>query len=78
MFGLNLVFFPEINAVWKEAQRGVLQHWFIDSYISAYYIQTLYRVTGVHPTGLTVNQGCCQVSKGLPPSSGLGWKEKRS
>jgi hypothetical protein len=59
------------GTMWKET------HWFIDSYISA-YIQTLYRVTGVHPSGLTINQGCRQVSTGLPPSSGLGWKEKRS
>jgi hypothetical protein len=35
----------------------VRQHWFIDSYI-AFYIQVMYRVIGVHPTGLTVDQGC--------------------
>jgi hypothetical protein len=37
-----------------------------DSDIAA-YIQGLYRVARVHPTGLTVNQGCRQVSTGLPP-----------
>jgi hypothetical protein len=52
--------------LWKEAQQEVRQHWFIDGYIAA-YIQVLYRVTGVHPTGLTVDQGCRQVSTGLPP-----------
>jgi hypothetical protein len=30
--------------MWKEAQQLVRQHWFIDSYISA-YIQTLYMYT---------------------------------
>ncbi len=50
-----------IFIVLKEARQEVRQHWFIDSYISA-YIQVLYRVTGVHPTGLTVDQGCRQVS----------------
>jgi hypothetical protein len=49
------------NIIWKEAQQEVRQHWFIDSYISV-CIQKLYRVTVVHPTGLTVNQGCRQVS----------------
>jgi hypothetical protein len=52
------------SSVWKKAQKAVRQHWFIDSYIAA-YIQVLYRVTGVHPTGLTVNQGCRQVSTGM-------------
>ncbi len=41
---------------WKQAQQEVQQHWFIDSYIAA-YIQVQYRVTGVHPTGLTVARG---------------------
>ncbi len=36
----------------------VLVYW---HYISA-YIQELYMVTGVHPTGLTFDQGCRQVS----------------
>ncbi len=35
--------------------------WFISSYIAA-YIQVLYRIDRVHPTGLTVNQGCRQLS----------------
>ncbi len=47
--------------MWKEAQQEVRQHWFIDCYISA-YIQVQYRVTGVHPTVLTVDQGCRQMS----------------
>jgi hypothetical protein len=63
--------------LWKEAQQEEQQHWFIDGYIAA-YIQVPHRVIGVHPTGLTVDQGFRQVSTGLPPSSGLGWKEKRS
>jgi hypothetical protein len=63
--------------LWRKAQQEVRQHWFIDRYIAA-YIQVLYRLTEVHLTGLTVDQGCRQVSTGLPPSSGLGWKEKRS
>ncbi len=32
------------------------QHWFIDSYIAP-YVQVLYKVTGVHPTGLTIARG---------------------
>jgi hypothetical protein len=35
---------------------------FIDSYIEAYIDTVLYRVIGVHPTDLTVDQGCRQVS----------------
>ncbi len=66
-----------LRRLWKEAQHEVRHLWFIDSYISA-YIQELYRVNGVHPTALTVNQGCTQVSTGLPQSSCLGWKEKKS
>ncbi len=31
-------------------------------YWQLHYIQVLYRVIGVHPTGLTVDQGCRQVS----------------
>ncbi len=42
--------------LWKQEQQEVGQHWFIDSYIAA-YIQVQYRVTGVHPTGLTVARG---------------------
>jgi hypothetical protein len=42
--------------VWKKAQQEVRQHWFIDSKIAA-YIQVQYRVTRVHPTGLTVARG---------------------
>jgi hypothetical protein len=42
--------------LWKQAQQEVRQHWFIDSYIAA-YIQVLYRVIGVHPTGRTVARG---------------------
>jgi hypothetical protein len=49
------------SPMWKEAQQEVRQQWFIDSYMTT-YIQVLYRVTGVHPTGLTVDQGCVQVS----------------
>jgi hypothetical protein len=64
-------------ALLKEAQQEVRQHWFIDSYVAA-YIQVQYRVIGVHPTGLTIDQGCRQVSTGLPLSFGLGQKEKRS
>ncbi len=51
----------ETLPLWKEAQQEVRQHWFIDSYIAA-YIQVQYRVIGEHPTGLTVDQGCRQVS----------------
>jgi hypothetical protein len=49
------------SPLWKEAQQEVRPHWFIDSYISAYK-QELNRVAGVPPTGLTVSQGCRQVS----------------
>jgi hypothetical protein len=48
------------------------------TYIQALYVHVLSSVAGVHPTGLTADQGCRQVSTGLPPSSGLGRKEKRS
>jgi hypothetical protein len=41
-------------------------------------VHVLSSVAGVHLTGLTADQGCRQVSTGLPPSSVLGWKEKRS
>jgi hypothetical protein len=44
------------SMLWKQAQQEVRQHWFIDSYIAA-YIQVQYKVTGVHPTGLTVARG---------------------
>jgi hypothetical protein len=47
--------------LWKEAQREVRPHWFIPEYIAA-YIQVLYKGGAVHPTGLTVNQGCRQLS----------------
>ncbi len=52
------------SPLWKEAQQEVWHHWFINSYIAAYtaYIQVPYRVDRVHPTGLTVNQGCRQLS----------------
>ncbi len=50
-----------LRSLWKEAQREVRQHLFITVYIAA-YIQGLYKITRVHPTGLTVNQGCRQVS----------------
>ncbi len=63
--------------MWKEQARQLRQHWFITKYIAA-YIQGLYKGARVHTTGLAVNQGCRPVSRGLPPSSGLGWKEKRS
>ncbi len=49
------------SPLWKEEQQEVWQHWFIDSYIAA-YLQVLYRVIGVHPTSLIVDQGCRQVS----------------
>ncbi len=49
------------SPLWKLAQPEVRQHWFIDSYIAA-YIQMQYRVTGVHPTGLTIARGWRQVS----------------
>jgi hypothetical protein len=39
----------------------IVQLWFITSYIAA-HIQVLNRVDRVHPTGLTVNQGCRQLS----------------
>ncbi len=42
--------------LWKQAQQEVRQHCFIDSWIAA-CIQVQYRVTGVHPTGLTVARG---------------------
>jgi hypothetical protein len=51
----------KIFILWKEAQQEVWQHWFITVYIAA-YIQGLYKGARVHPTGLTVNQGCRQVS----------------
>ncbi len=41
-------------------------------------MQVLYRVDWIHPTDLTVNQGCKQLSTGLPLSSSLVWKGKRS
>jgi hypothetical protein len=66
-----------LRRLWKEAQQEVRQLWFIDSYVST-YIQELYRVTGVHPTVLTIDRGCRQVSTGLPTSSCLSWKEKKS
>jgi hypothetical protein len=47
--------------MWKEAQQRVRQHWFITEYVAA-FIQGLYKGASVHPTGLTVNQGCSQVS----------------
>jgi hypothetical protein len=63
--------------LWKEAQQEVQQHWLISNYIAA-YIQVLYRVDRVHPTGLTINQGWSQLSTGLPLTSGLCWNEKMS
>ncbi len=36
----------------------------LNTYIAA-YIQVLYKGDAVHPTGLTVNQGCRQLSTGL-------------
>jgi hypothetical protein len=56
--GYNLI---RVTTVEGGTTRGTTALVYIDSYISA-YLQTLYRVTGVHPTGLTVNQGCRQVS----------------
>jgi hypothetical protein len=53
-----------MSRVWKEA-REVQQHQFITEFIAA-YIQGLYKGDTVNPTGLTVNQGCSQVSTGLP------------
>ena len=50
------------SPLWKQARQEVRQHWFIDSYIAA-YIQVLYMVDRVHLTGLTMNQGCRQLSK---------------
>jgi hypothetical protein len=35
-------------------------------------VHVLSSVAGIHRTGLTADQGCWQVSTGLPPSSGLG------
>jgi hypothetical protein len=49
------------SPLWKEGQQEVQQHKFISSYIAA-YIQILYRVARVHPTGLTANPGCRQLS----------------
>ncbi len=46
-----------------QAQQEVRQHWFIDSYIAA-YIQVQYRVTEVHPTGLTVARGVGRYPQG--------------
>ncbi len=43
--------------LWKQEQQEVRQHWFIEYYWIAAYIQVQYRVTGVHPTGLTVARG---------------------
>ncbi len=51
------------STLWKQARQEVWQHWFIYSYIAA-YIQVLSSVAGVHPTGLTADQGCRQVSTG--------------
>jgi hypothetical protein len=43
------------------------------------YIQALNRLTRVRWTGLTVSRGVdSSPHTGLPPSSGLGWEEKRS
>ncbi len=55
--GYNLV---GVITVEGGASRGTTALVF-DSYIAA-YIQVLYRVTGVHPTGPAVDQGCRQVS----------------
>jgi hypothetical protein len=55
------------SLLWKGMQQEVWQHWFIDSYIAA-YIQGLYRAVRVHPTGLTINQGCRQISTTSPKS----------
>ncbi len=49
------------SPLWKKEQQEVRQHWFIQWYIAA-YIQGLYKGDTIHPTGLTVNQGCSQVS----------------
>ncbi len=62
------------------AQQEVRQHQFIQWYIAA-FIQGLYKGYTVHQTGLTVSQGCSQVSTGLPPSPELwcqpAWGEVR-
>ncbi len=52
------------SPLWKQAQQVVWQHWFIDSYIAG-YIQVHYRVTGVHPTGLTVARGVGRCSQAI-------------
>ncbi len=31
---------------------------------------------GVHPSWFDGQQGCSQLSNGLPPSSGLGWEDE--
>jgi hypothetical protein len=67
----------EVHTSEGGATRGLTALVYCDSYISA-YIKEQYRLAGVHPTGVTVHQGCRRVSTGLPRSSGLGWKEKRS
>jgi hypothetical protein len=61
---------PQSSELWKQARQEVRQHWFIHSYIAAYTytgtVHVLSSVAGVHPAGLTANQGCRQVSTGLP------------
>jgi hypothetical protein len=51
--------------MWRQAQQEVRQYWFIDSWIAA-YIQVQYRVTGVHPTGLTIARGVGQCYRAPP------------
>ncbi len=55
--GYNLI---RVTNVEGGATRGTTAL-FLDSYLAA-YIQRLYRVARLHPTGLTVNQGCRMVS----------------
>jgi hypothetical protein len=49
----------KILKLWKKVQREIQKHQFITEYIVA-YIQGLCKGAWVHPTGLTVNQGCSQ------------------
>jgi hypothetical protein len=57
----SVYLFNKKMKLWKEAQQEVRLHYFITGYIAA-YIQGLYKGDTVHLTGLTVNQGCSQVS----------------
>jgi hypothetical protein len=58
--GLGENRYCSIKRLWKEAQREVRQHKFINEYIAA-YIQVLYeyKSDAVHPPGLTTEYTEC-------------------